>query len=520
MNRGAFSLFNWTLRRDVELLRTHLVRVAFAGLMLLVLWFASLQTLTVGAAGLNLFDWICWMNILVSTLAGMSYFSTCVTEESEGGNLGLLKLAGMGSFSILLGKSTSRLVGAMMLLVVQFPFTLLAITLGGVTLIQIVSAYTAIGAHLILVANMALFFSVFSQSSGRAAVWTAAALTLFFVSPALLGFARTAFPPGQLYGMLDTAKIKSAIDSWQEMQRDLSVFDRVSAALSVGFAGPVITMQVWYSLMVSAVLFTLACLGFERSTRKQGTPQRATLSRGRRSFRRILGVSRTWENSLAWKEFYFLTGGRVMWILRAALFAGLWCVVNFYGAGDRALIGSTFVSGILIVLGIEMLIFSSRILFDESRWGTFPLLLILPISARNLVWQKTWGCLLAGLPGFAWLVVAAVMYPDEIQMVLRQSRFHIVAVDFLLIMHFTALLSLFMRWTALPAAVCIVLAFNTCCPVMSIGLILNDLMGDTGGLLLAVITFATYWILLLLPLQIEIVSRVDDAANHEYGSGG
>ena len=56
MNRGAFSLFNWTLRRDVELLRTHLVRVAFAGLMLLVLWFASLQTLTVGAAGLNLFD--------------------------------------------------------------------------------------------------------------------------------------------------------------------------------------------------------------------------------------------------------------------------------------------------------------------------------------------------------------------------------------------------------------------------------------------------------------------------------
>ena len=77
-----------------------------------------------------------------------------------------------------------------------------------------------------------------------------------------------------------------------------------------------------------------------------------------------------------------------------------------------------------------------------------------------------------------------------------------------------------MRWTALPAAVCIVLAFNTCCPVMSIGLILNDLMGDTGGLLLAVITFATYWILLLLPLQIEIVSRVDDAANHEYGSGG
>ena len=59
MNRGAFALFQWTLRRDVQLLRTHLVRGAFAGIMLLVLVLAWARTLSVGAAGLNLFQAIC-----------------------------------------------------------------------------------------------------------------------------------------------------------------------------------------------------------------------------------------------------------------------------------------------------------------------------------------------------------------------------------------------------------------------------------------------------------------------------
>ena len=521
MNRGVFSLFHWTLKRDVQLLRTHLVRGTFAGLMLLVLFVAWLQTLSVGAAGLNLFRAICWMNIVVSTLAAISYFSTCVTDESEAGNLGLLKLAGMGGFSILLGKSTSRLISALMLLVVQFPFTLLAITLGGTTLIQIVSAYVAIGAHLILVANLALFFSVYCRTSGRAAFWTAAVLVLFYASWAILGFVAGTRMGGPIAGPLNWRSVNAWIDQWLLFEKQVSVFSRIEASLASTFEGPVLTSHFWYCVIAAVVLFVLACLGFEWSTHRQANPPRA-MTRKRRSIFRFLGVPRAWTRAIAWKEFHYLTGGRVMWGLRAILFLLVFVVVYTYSKSssgvDWTMACPALTYCFLVILGIEIIVYASRILFDESRWGTFPLLLILPMSSRQLVTQKVMGTLLALIPGFVWLGVAAWNYPGPITDVLSDQVYIHFAVNFLLLVHFTVLLSVFVKWAALPCAVCLVFAFNSCCPVMSIGLVLGDLLGGPGSVAIAAITVATYWILLLLPLQVEIVSRVEDAANHDYGS--
>jgi len=55
--------------------------------------------------------------------------------------LGLLKLAGFTSASILAGKSIGQLVTMALLLLVQAPFALLAITLGGVSPHQVVAAW-------------------------------------------------------------------------------------------------------------------------------------------------------------------------------------------------------------------------------------------------------------------------------------------------------------------------------------------------------------------------------------------
>jgi hypothetical protein len=511
MNRGAFSLFHWTLRRDTRAMRAHLMRGAFASIMLLVLLIAWVQTLQVGAAGLNLFRAICWMNVIVSTLAGISYFATCVSEESEAGNLGLLKLAGMGSVPILLGKSTSRLVGALMLLVVQFPFTLLAITLGGVTLIQIVTAYLAIGVHLILVANLALFFSVFCSSSGRAAAWTGFVVLLFYGSRAVLNAAVTT---------LSKSMVAKA-ETWMAWQSKYSVVDTIDAALRPAFAGPVLTRHTWACLGLSIALFVVACLCFERSTLRQTQGRRSTLTRGKRSLGRVLGVSRVWNNALAWKEFHFLAGGRSMFLLRSIVLAILAGVIVYYGKWgtntDWSLVSRTLGGCVLAVLGIEILVYATRILFDESRWGTFPLLLILSVSPRRLLWQKTQGCLLALLPGFVCLLFAWWLFPGDRVQGLRDGRAVYFGINFLLLVHFTVLLSLFLKWVALPAAVCVVFVFNTCCPVMSIGWVLNDLLAESGGVFLLLITVVTYWILLLLPLQVEIISRIEDAGNHEYG---
>ena len=98
--------------------------------------------------------------------------------------LGLLRMTDLNSIAILLGKSTSRLVGAFLMLVVQLPFILLAVTLGGVGLIQILAAYSSLLAYLFLVCNLALLCSVaVSQyrNRWRASCWDCC--FVFFLGP-------------------------------------------------------------------------------------------------------------------------------------------------------------------------------------------------------------------------------------------------------------------------------------------------------------------------------------------------
>lgn len=503
MNGGIFALFSWTLKRDTQLTRTHLVRGGIAGIMLLILLFSTLQSMAVvGAAGLNLFESICWLNIVVSTLAAISYFSTSVTEESEGGNLSLLKLAGLGAFSILLAKSTGRLVSALMLLVVQFPFTLLAITLGGVTLTQIVACYIALGTHLILVANLAVFFSVVCRSSGRAAICTAVVVVAFFVSAPVASFIATS-----------PAQVASA-KAWGKTYETLSVVGSIDRALAPAFAGPVFTKHVMFSFVTALVLYAAACLRFEKGTQRQGVPERAALAKGRRRLARVFGVSRAWSMAIAWKEFNFLAGGRVLWVARIIVFTALSALAWFYAdpvTNDGLRILCNVLAGAAAgFAALELIVYSCRIVFDETRWQTLSLLLILPMRPRQIMSQKVLGCALAVIPSVVWLAIALWFHP---QSVLRETSAGLLLhglVNFALLLHFTVLLSLYVKWAALPIAASVVLAFNLCCPIMSIGLVVNDALGDASGLLLLSISLLTYWTLLLLPLEVEIVNRVAD----------
>ena len=141
MFTGTLAMLHRAIRLDARLWRTHLFRLGFALLVYFGLWYAQISTAVtlVGAPGLKLFHTMAWLNVVLISLAGISFFSTAITEEKEEETLGLLKLAGVNPLGLLLGKSTSRLLGAILLLLVQLPFTLLAITLGGVTLEQVVA---------------------------------------------------------------------------------------------------------------------------------------------------------------------------------------------------------------------------------------------------------------------------------------------------------------------------------------------------------------------------------------------
>ena len=104
---------------------------------------------------------------------GLSYFGSAIAEEKEEQTLGLLRMTDLSPLSILLGKSTSRLCGALLLLAAAFPFTIFAVTLGGISLGQIVATYCTIGAYTFLLCNVALLGSVLARQTAGAAIFTA-----------------------------------------------------------------------------------------------------------------------------------------------------------------------------------------------------------------------------------------------------------------------------------------------------------------------------------------------------------
>ena len=142
------------MRVDTRLARTHLIRLGFALLILLFVVQVQLDIANYNAPGRDVFRSMCWVNFFLLNLAGVSFFSTVITEEKEELTLGLLRMAGISPVGILLGKVTPRLLGVILLLSVQLPFTILAITLGGVSINQIFAAYVALLAFAVLMAGL------------------------------------------------------------------------------------------------------------------------------------------------------------------------------------------------------------------------------------------------------------------------------------------------------------------------------------------------------------------------------
>ena len=131
IGRGTFALVERSLRVEVRMTRTHLVRLLFAGIILFLLVQMHDDMAWRQSPGRDFFTYICYLNFGLLNLAAMSFFSTVITEEKEEMTLGLLKMAGISPIGILLGKTSPRLIAVAMILSVQLPFTFLAITLGG-----------------------------------------------------------------------------------------------------------------------------------------------------------------------------------------------------------------------------------------------------------------------------------------------------------------------------------------------------------------------------------------------------
>jgi hypothetical protein len=471
MKLPALALFERSLRLET---RSVLMCWTRAGLLILILFMLVMiqlmaTTRGIGAPGLDFLQEMVWLNLVCITLAGLSYFASAITEEKEEMMLGLLRMTDLNPIAILLGKSTSRLVGALLLLLVQVPFVLLAVTLGGVGLLQIVASYGTLLAYLFLVCNLALLFSVVFRNTTTAAVFTLIVLFVFLIGhywavgivQYLASFGRVNLQQG--IGLF----FATLIDLW----RQTTPSDRLSAIFRTGFTGPAIGFQMASNLALGVLLFLLAWLVFEPCTReeKDATPARRwLLRRATRRSRIPAGLVGAW--SITWKDFTFISGGRLGLLVKFGVvaFVVALCNVIMLEFGNRNDLtreheGTILIWVSLVVTAVCLAVEAGHVFQEEIRWKTLSSLVMLPVSVPELAYRKVAGTLAGTLPLLAGCVLGVLLAPKNVgdffnEMFREPIAFGVFCVailQFILFLHLTAFLSLILKRGALPLAIAI-----------------------------------------------------------------
>ena len=323
--RPLLALFSRALRVDARSVLPYSLRclVLFLVLAMLSLYVANQRVL--GAPGHSLWVSLCWMNFVCILIAGPGLFASVISDERTDGTLPLLRLTDLDPVAILAGTSGSRQLSAVLLLIVQLPFAFLSVTLGGVAPAQLLWSFLALGAFLILVANIALFVSVTSKNTRHAASATLSGIFLCLIWHALL--------------MAWLRKFDTWLpDSWEMdllaglESHSWAVMGRLRELQSVGFAGGLLAPQFWIDLALAAMFFGLAWLVLWAQppdrTRAVGTGPPRFFARRRPRPRPGAG------RALAWKDSRFVMGGKRGLLARVAVYTALCIILYMTGLRD------------------------------------------------------------------------------------------------------------------------------------------------------------------------------------------
>ena len=404
MNAPTLALLTRGLRLDSRSLAPYIWRSLLIGGITLALMSAAQEMARIGAAGLSFLEFVVYFTFIFLSLTATTSFASLLTQEKEENTLGLLKMAGLSPLAILLGKAGSSGVGAVILLMSQFPFTFLAVTLGGVSVNQVFAIYVALLAYVVFLIGLGLFCSAWCRRSSAAGALMFILLFGFFIVPPLGNvLVQGAISEGYLsaYGFF-----AGACTATFDGMTASSVITRLDAVLTSGFSGSVLGAQVVSDVLIGLCFFGLTWLTFERFTREEheAAPGRVLVAR-RKGIFRIFSPGRTWRRALIWKDFYFMSGGRLMMIAKSLLCGGLvalfWYIMMKQSYGrrlDPVALGAVIIPFMLVLLFLDLMVQAARLLSEEVKWKTLPNIMMLPLTTRQIVRRKLAGVLLSEIP--------------------------------------------------------------------------------------------------------------------------
>lgn len=380
------ALFRRSLRTECRSIHVYLFRIVFVLIAILMLVYAHLVGSygAMAASGLRMFASLTHLNLVLITLLGIGFFSSVITEEKEINSLNLLLMTGITPFTTLLSKAGSKFVTVFLFILAQLPFTMIAITLGGVRNAQIAAAFAILLAYAFLLCAMALFCSTVCRRFSQAASLCLALVLAYFITA-----------------------------SWGAT----SPFNAVSLVLATGSDATLAITPVAIMLVTGVVFFLLALACFNHFCRQSvdSAPSRRWVGRGEGRLR-WFRPTRAWKRAVTWKDFHFLCGGRIGLTIRGILFIGVLAlafgsaVIDDVGFNDRSLSDFTVQCGKWI-LALDLIIFASRVFSEEIKWGTTPALLTLPVDPKRLVRAKFLAFAPMAVPALITIGVGFLIWP-------------------------------------------------------------------------------------------------------------
>ncbi|MDX1970059.1 MAG: hypothetical protein SFV23_22990 [Planctomycetaceae bacterium] len=430
------SLVNDSRRAGLHAVRFGLVLVLYLAIVVTHL----LSTTT--AAGLPLFRAQLLITAFYLSVNAIFGFSQSIAEEREDESLGLMRLAGVSALAILFGKTLSRLIDAGLLIAIQLPFTIVAVTLGGVSIPQVSAAYGALFAYLWLLATIGIAASVRAPSGGAAARWTGIFLAIY-VLPPFLSMLTTRMPSPLLRQFYDLFSLPL----------------RFMTVTESAFNDP-----VWCWPILFALAFGMGCLidawrMFDRVAVGREVIGKVSLLPPLRKH----APRRAWDLPILGRVFQFETGGKRWVYFRAgaqlAILAAMFLVQETPG---RCFVWALLWGGLLCLFDATWS--ASGLFRNEIREQTWSTLVQTPRGLVNIVTEKWIGWALGLAPSivlpYAWCAAANltadwVPFEAKVELTIGSLTF---GVGILAYLQLLVLLTLYFGWQATPLTLTICFA--------------------------------------------------------------
>jgi len=197
-------IFDKEMRVSSRRRRNYVLRFVYIGLftfLVAVLWVGRVaQTRTSGypsvyqvsrmaGAGQTIITAVLWFQFLTAQIIAIVMLSTSISDEIYKRTLGALLTTPIGSFQIVIGKLTSKLLQIVLLLAISLPLLAVVRVFGGVPWGFLLCSLCVTLTAVVFVGSLSLFFSIFTRRA-YAAILEAILATgfLFGFIPAILAF--------------------------------------------------------------------------------------------------------------------------------------------------------------------------------------------------------------------------------------------------------------------------------------------------------------------------------------------